>query len=393
MLRAVAAQDGSGVSTAELVDRLQSVHSCDGPSARQIIDKLNEEGVIRPLEGSGDDWELPAEVRDDIRWLCDRQRVMTPGLLRGVIDDLDYRQQELDDAVSQRDVEIVLDVIGKIKDVLGDIAGFSRRNRRAVVAEVMAIKAKDDGRTLRQRYRIVADLHHRFVEPMREIVDDRGPLRSVLDALEATLRLGITNFESDSSLPLQLEQGTYRAVSLARQTRDDFAVSSSEVSPLYNQYRRDTLLTEAAAACLERFHREGTGFFDVNSVLPVASFRTEGLFSAADLKEFLESIGEQVRSRCERVRLPGTRAGERQRVISHREVEEAIRGAVPISDLLTWLFRRYDEVSENAVLYAFGEVLMDSRFMKGGFAPSAVETEFQGVRYRYHPVEVFDVHG
>lgn len=390
VLRTLAIQGVEVISTSDLLKRLQTPRETDHAAALLALKQLIEEGVFRRAEDMGDDLELPTEVRNDVLWLCDRQRALTPGMLNAVIGEVEERRLKLDQFIAARDVEFAINVLEQLRTSATDIASFCASNRRAVVASVLEVKSKQDQRTIRQRFFFVADLHDHFIEPMREIVDDRGPLDETLRRVLDTARSAEVTFQGDPQVAYEVERLEYRIASLLRQSREDFIASSKEVLPLYAQYRTDSLLAETAATCLERFHRDGPGCFDFKTKVPVSTFRVDGLFSLYEVESFLDTIGRQVRARRKPICLKELR-GETRKIITDDEMFNRMRAALPVGDALEWLFSEYSDVAESDVLRAFSDIVMNPEVEKHLFAGAERTFEHGNVIYRHHPVEVVNV--
>lgn len=383
----MARQESGSVSTADLLSKL-SGGAGKSELAKIALGRLAEDLVIRRVDDGGDEWELPDEVRNDILWLCDRQRLATPNALLAHIEDLASRVNELEQAVVAKDAELVLDLLPKLRDLIGDIANFCRSNRAAIVSSVMDLKAKQDGRTLRQRYRAIADLHDRYVEPMRDIVDDRGRLVAVLDDLQSALYRARLSFELDPSIPEQATRLIQRCVALSRQARADFLASSSEVLPLYAQYRKDTILAETAAACLDFFHREGSGYLPFGRVMPISNFRLSGLFSGEAVQSIMCRVGKVETEKRTAPRCDYVIAADP--VISEDDVFARLSVRGNENDLLRWLFEQYADCPENTILETFSALQIHPRLsMQYADTPDSFVSHH--VRYDYTPLRVLHV--
>lgn len=389
LLRTFALQGIDLISTGDLLHRLKGPDG-DHATASADLGRLLEHGVFRRAEGLGDDLELPSEVRDDVLWLCDRQRALTPGILKGVIEDMDARLRHLDAMTEARDIEATARALEELRTFAADIANFCATNRRAVVAAVLDLKARQDSRSLRQRFQLVESLHDRFIEPMREIVDDRGPLHDTQRRTLAAARRTAEAFAGDPQIAYEVERLNYRVASLQHQTHTDFLTSSKEVMPLYAQYRKDSLLAEHAAACLERFHREGPGLSDISEAVPIANLRVEGIFAEGDVRSFLQTIARQAVVTRRPLRFLAA-SGPADNALSDEDVLTRLRAATPVDDLLGWLFREFPDASEDDVLRAFSDLLMGDALKARLFVGGERRLQVGQAVYTHHAIEIDEV--
>lgn len=388
LLRGLVLGESSAHSSASVIERISSL-SAEESDPKAVLGKLSEFGIVVRVDDEGDEWEVPPEIQSDVRWLWGRQRARSAGALAGLIDDLEYRVAEFDRAIVDYSAEIALEVIHKLREIIADIANFCSVNRAAIVSQIMQLKANQGSKSFAQRYRIVSDLHDRYIEPTKEILD-HGPFVTVIDDLAVALRKGREVFEADPSIPEQLVRLDLRIKALSRQSREDFLVSAREVLPLYAQYRRDTLLAANAAACLDVYHRHGPAAFDFQGAIPVPSLRIEGLFSVSEVEAFLERIGQRAKARKSKLCLRDI-VVPKETTISEQEVRHRLAAAAPVRNVLGWLFAEYPDLHEDDVLRAFSEILLDATIEKNLYVGAETTFIVGAISYRHTSVEVIRV--
>lgn len=348
------------------------------------LKRLLDENVL--VADEGDELSLHPHVEKDTRWLLQHQRVDTPRVLQARISAMEEHIGDLADAAKTGKVELAISACGECDQILREMQEWSSDSRRAVVADVMSMKAREDRRTAQQRLQAILNLHDRYVVPLRAIVKAQGEMPAAIVMLETTVRASRAAFGRDPSMGTRLDLVLARALSLERQVLDDFIGASTEVLPLYQEARRDSTLTQAAAHCLDSIMRDGIDALDLEKHLASPTFRVDGIFGLPDLKEVMEAAGRKQQP-IPRIRIPKATASVRQSVPRQRAVEE-LKAAAPVGDLLGWLFDHYPSHPEEAILMLYSELLDAREFERGKFAASATARSVGVVEYRYHPVGV-----
>lgn len=380
------ASRGESVSIGDLRSLFQKHHPDDQRPPEKVTELLEQFGLFEKAADSDTAWEVPHVIGEFLRHLSMRQRLSAPGSLGPIIEEVARLTEDLRQAFAAADIDHVRLASNSIKQALDAARGLSRGNSQAIVNQVMRIKTREDRRTLRERYLFITHLHEKHLTPLGAMVEVGGEVERRANELIAVARHGRTLMQDDPYVP----ELTSKIIAAVRRLKDDawgdFHSSLREVTPLFRQIRRDHALALAISRQLDRVGREGTkGLDDVDTRLPIARWRPEGVFSSYELEDYLAGVANYVANPD-----PGPLASLDDSVVPAlldvAEVTEALLAAGEQKDLLAWIIQTFSTYSDQQLLQVFNNISNSPDF-QCAHADQPVQAETAEAIYTYFPMQ------
>jgi len=383
------ASRGESVSVGDLRSLLQKYHPEGERAPEKVAELLEQFGLFEKAVDSDTSWEVPHVIGEFLRHLSMRQRLSAPGLLGPIIEEIARLSEDLRLAFESADLDRIRLTSNSIKQALDAARGLSRSNSQAIGNEVMRIKTREDHRTLRERYLFITHLHEKHLTPLGAMVEVGGEMERRANELIAVARLGRTSMPDDPLVP----ELTSKIIAAVRRLKDDawsdFHSSLREVTPLFQQVRRDHALAVVISRQLDLVGREGAkGLDDVDARLPIARWRPEGVFSSYDLEDYLAGVANYVANPD-----PGPLASLGDSVappvLDAAEVIEALLAAGEQRDLLAWIVRTFGDYPDQQLLQAFHNISNSPEF-QCAHADQPVQAETAEAIYTYYPLQAIN---
>ena len=380
------ASRGESVSVGDLRSLLQKYHPEGERAPEKVAELLEQFGLFEKAVDSETSWEVPHVIGEFLRHLSMRQRLSAPGILGPIIEEIARLSEDLRLAFQGADLDRIRLTSNSIKQALDAARGLSRSNSQAIGNEVMRIKTREDHRTLRERYLFITHLHEKHLTPLGAMVEVGGEMERRANELIAVARLGRVSMPDDPVVP----ELTSKIIAAVRRLKDDawidFHSSLREVTPLFQQVRRDHALAVAISRQLDRVGREGVkGLDGVDARLPIARWRPEGVFSSYDLEDYLAGVANYVANPD-----PGPLASlgdsVAPQVLDAAEVIEALLADGEQRDLLAWIVRTFSAYPDQQLLQAFHNISSSPDF-QCAHADQPVQAETAEAIYTYYPLQ------
>lgn len=376
---------GEPVGHGDLRSLLQKYNPDDARPSEKVAETLEQYGLLEKAADSESSWEVPHVIGEFLRHLSMRQRLSAPGMLGPIIEEIARLTEDLRIAFEGADIDHVRLASNSIKQALDAARGLSRSNSQAIINEVMRIKAREDRRTLRERYLFITHLHEKHLSPLGALVEVGGEMERRANELIAVARRGGASMPDDPFAP----ELTSKIISLVRRLKDeawrDFHSSLREVTPLFQQVRRDHMLAVSISRQLDRVAREGAkGLDDVVARLPIARWRADNIFNSYALEDYLAGVANYVANPD-----PGPLASLGDSVaplvLDTDELTEKLVAAGEQGDLLAWIIRTFGTYPDQQLLQAFHGISGSPGFR---CAPGdhPVQTETAEAIYTYYPM-------
>jgi hypothetical protein len=193
---------------------------------------------------------------------------------------------------------------------------------------------------VREKFRRIVHWMERYVDPMVDIVRPDGLLRATFDETERRLHRardhGLFN-----DLPA-LERNLRHLRVVQRHALRVFQQCRRELQPLYESLRRSSFIAEGAALALERLQREGlAGWAEVQAV-GIFALRWQNVPGDAAIERALRDVIENPPEPAPVLALSGEEItpADYLRQLWLDALPAAVRGSLPVSDLLDWLVRQ-----------------------------------------------------
>ena len=221
--------------------------------------------------------------------------------------------------------------------------------------------------------------------PLRDMIDTQKAMDAALDKMERVLEEASACFQVDGAVAPAIDMGQARVRRLRREVVLDFRESIREITPLYEELRRENALARGASHALETIGKNGLTRLGLPGRLGICNWQQLGLFSDSALEAYLLAVQGYVPDRPQPIRA-GTTDTAREHVRLD-EFDAQVTAALPIPDAWTWLADCYPEGPLNTMLRLYGR-LHSGRYGTIDFADEATEYALWGVQLAAHPMTI-----
>lgn len=383
-------QQRDGIPEAALLQLIRRHSEVDSPSSSYMVDRLHELGFIDYAPHATARYEMTRPFAELMASLLREYRLTSVEVIRGYFTAMDNYSGEIRKAVQNGNDDLLLRALREMADHVEQMRQDSRRNRDGVVATVMRVKSHKERMSATKRYEIINRLWERYIVPLRDMIDTEKAMDESLDRMEMVLVEASETYRDDGALEPRIEQGRARVRRLRREVSDDFRETIREISPLYEELRRDNMLASGASRALERISQNGLGSLKVPESMQICNWQPRNLLSDSALEAYLHALHGY-----EPTRPPPLREVEqptRGEHIRRDRFDRAVAEALPLDDALAWLAESYSEVSLNTILRLYGR-LHSGQCGPVQFGSEKADYEFGDAVLSAHPMRVEEDNG
>lgn len=235
----------------------------------------------------------------------------------------------------------------------------------------MNTKANKEHLSPFERFGIVNHIWDRYMDPMRDIVDVRKSMETLLDGLDRLLYSGVLRFSSHTDTSAEFAGCRARLLRMRRSVASDFHESLREIEPLYQSLKKESELARGASVALSVIDTQGVDSLGFDRILGISAWRTEGLLSDAELTTRLFDLVGYAPG--EALVVTGTEPSRPDEFADPEVVLRSLKTATPVEDALSWLSGSYPELPLLQILRLYAAV----------YASTPVELTGTGLRRAY----------
>ncbi len=374
-----------GISEAELLQLIRRHSDVDSPSSSYMVDRLHELGFIDYAPHATAQYEMTRPFAELMASLLREYRLTSVEVIRGYFTAMDNYSDEIHQAVQQRSDDVLVRALSEVAEHVEAMRQDSRRNHDGVVGEVMRVKSHKDRMSTTKRYEIINRLWERYIVPLRDMIDTEKAMDESLDRMERVLEEAADEYRDDDALEPRIERSQARVRRLRREVSDDFRETIREISPLYEELRRENVLASGASQALERISRDGLGSLNLPEKMQICNWQRRNLLSDGAIEAYLYTL-----QGYEPTKPPPLREVEEQTKGEHIRLDrfdEAVAEALPLDDALAWLTESYPEVTLNTLLRLYGR-LHSEHCGPVRFRPQKTDYEVGDAVLTAHPMGV-----
>jgi len=342
--------------------RLIRTHAAEGgPPTSYTVDRLRELGFIDYAPHATAQYEMTRPFAELMSSLLREYRLTSVEVIRSYFTAMDAMAVEIHKAMADLNGDLLVRALGDLSEHVERMRHDSRRNREGVIATTMKVKSNRDRTPPKRRYAIINRLWSRYLVPLRDMIDTEKAMDAALDRMEGVLAEAAAAFLADGAVAPMVEMGRARLRRMRRDVVLDFRESIREISPLYEELRRENALARGASHALDRINRQGLPALALPARLGVGNWQQRGLFSDGALEAYLLNLRGYVPARPP----PLGRAQERSASVHIRldTFDEEVQRALPLGDALAWLQEAYPDIPLGTRLRLYG------RLHSGRYAP------------------------
>ncbi len=341
-----------GVGHAELVALIERHAGDDDPSVEYQLEQLERLRILEPSPAGDAVWQLTFPVQQLLGFLLRHQTLTGAAVLQAYVAEMGTLAGDLEQASARGEAEGAVRALGDLQAPLERLRNDSANNRDRLTTEALDIKANAERTSARVRFERINHLWHRYLIPLRDVLDTNAAMDATLDRLGLALDHARLAFAARTSVDQGLVRAKRTLLRLRRAVFADHEESVREIEPLYRQLRRDTRLSRGASRALERLRADGWSGLPVEGWLGLPKRERSPRFSDSALEAFLHGLRGYSPARpdpwSEHVDVePPAR-------IDRAELVDAMEASAPIDDVLAWLIEQYGDQGAAQILRAYG---------------------------------------
>jgi len=343
-----------GLTEAELLELIRRHADEATPGTQYMRDRLVSLGVLESAPHANAQFEMVRPVARLMGFLLREHRLTSVAVIQSYFKAIDGLATDMSAAVGRDNSDMVVRVSREIDDHMERMRHDSRENRDNVTSTVVSIKTNRERTPPRRRYEIVNRLWTRYIVPLRDIIDTEKAMDAALDRVERIHAAARAQFPADATVQQLLRVAGARLRRMRRDVLEDFHESIREVTPLYEELRRETVIARGAAQALKQITRDGLAKLPLARKLGISNWQRHGLFSDSALEAYMHELNGYEPAVPEPLTPAPLTAAEDY--LTPQAFEAQVRDALPIRDALGWLSGAFPDASLTTVLRLYGRL-------------------------------------
>jgi len=319
-----------------------------------IRDRLVELGVLEHSPLADAEYEMTRPVAALMGQLLQQYRLTSVAVIQSYFTAIDGYAADMADAVDSGNSDLLVRVNGELEDHVERMRHDSRNNREKVVADVIRIKTNRERISPQQRYIVINRLWNKYIIPLRDIIDTQKVMDEVLERLLKIYDSAAEQFAADGVVMRVVGSGAARLRRLQRDVLNDFQETIREVTPLYEELRRETSIARGASQCLDMIRSRGLRHLHLSRQIGLSNWQRRGLFSDDALEAYIYGMHGYAPQPPAALN-PGE-PGVAAAYVDIAEFENKVAGALPIEDAFEWLLDSYPDISALQILKLYGRL-------------------------------------
>jgi len=231
--------------------------SAGDPSVDHLEGQLHDLHIVDEKPGATASYELRTQLRRYLDYLFAQHRLGTPERIEALLVEVQSLAERLDTSGDSLPLDRLERYLGKIGDTLEELRAYSHRNREAIVADIVALRSADRPLSSRERYAFILEMWEEYLQPLRELIDDRKFAARVVSGVERKLNNVQHQVAEGSAIDTLARSTVDRLTRLQRNLMEDLHAAITEVAPLYEKLRRESRIAKGAGRLFSRHVRLG----------------------------------------------------------------------------------------------------------------------------------------
>jgi len=231
--------------------------SAGDPSVDHLEGQLHDLQIVDEKPGATASYELRTQLRRYLDYLFAQHRLGTPERIEALLVEVQSLAERLDTSGDSLPLDRLERYLGKIGDTLEELRAYSHRNREAIVADIVALRSADRPLSSRERYAFILEMWEEYLQPLRELIDDRKFAARVFSGVERKLNNVQHQVAEGSAIDTLARSTVDRLTRLQRNLMEDLHAAITEVAPLYEKLRRESRIAKGAGRLFSRHVRLG----------------------------------------------------------------------------------------------------------------------------------------
>ncbi len=342
------------ISEAQVLGIIRKASGPDSPAANYLFERMLQLGFLEAAPGADAVYEIPHSFGQLLGFLLHEYRLTSVEVIQGYLKALDRFCMELDQASQNENGEAVVRILIETDEHIERMRADSRHNRDAIIAACVEAKTNEQRLRIRQRFELINHLYEKYLKPMRDMINVEKEMDAQVGRLGRSVGLCREMFLMDRPVSGRLEATSARLLRLRRDIDTDFRESYRELTPLYEQFRRESLIARGAAMALEHISKKGIKGLELCKRIGLGVWQTQSLVSNVSLEACIHRICNY---KPQRVRIDfGEIAEQKTEYIDTEDFAERLGENQPIDDVLAWVIGEFPDVPLGQVLKVYGMV-------------------------------------
>jgi len=375
-----------GLTEADVYALIRRYADPGAPAAAHVFKRLQELSILETAPEATARFELTRPFAGLMRFLLRQYRLTSVTVIQSYFTALSEQTAQLWKAQQENNPDQWMRVALELTEHLETMRHDSRSNRNGVIATVMQLKTATERLTPLARYNEVNRLWQTYIIPLRDMIDSRQVLDATLTRTrqvlgEATVMLGT----AEAVIARRVENIQARLVRLRRDVLNDFEESLREITPLYEELRRENAIARGASAVIEQMMREGVRPASLARALAIPNWQMQGQFSDSALEAHTARLAAYEPKPPAPLAAPSGLPPPD--TFDMPAFDRMAAEAVPIPDALQWLTATYPDQPAGLILRLYGR-LHTRRYGLTDFAASSRLYPLRGRRLRAYPMTI-----
>lgn len=353
-----------GISEAELLQLIRKFSVETNPSASYLVNRLRELGFIDYAPQATAQYEMTRPFAELMSSLLREYRLTSVEVIRSYFTVMDNMAGEMAQATKDKKGDLMVRSLNDASEHIERMRNDSRRNRDEVINTAMRVKSNCDRMSPLRRYEIINHIWTRNIAPLRDMIDTQKAMDASLDRMEHSLEAAEECFQIDGAVAPAISMGRARVRRLRRDVVTDFRESINEITPLYEELRRENALVRGASYALEVIAKKGISSMALPERMGICNWQQKGLFSDSALESYFVTLSGYVPTRPQALR-ECTVTSTREH-IRLEEFDAVVMRTLPINDAIAWLSHAYADVPLCTLLKLYGR-MHSGRYAKISF--------------------------
>jgi hypothetical protein len=344
-----------GITEAELLRLIERHGSEELPAPFYVLKRLCELGFIDVAPLATAQYEMTRPFAELMSSLLREYRLTSVEVIRSYFTAMDHLAMEILQSSSNKDGDQMVRVLHELAEHIERMRHDSRRNHDGVIATALRIKSNKDRIAAKQRYEIINRLWSRYLVPLRDMIDVDKAMDASLERVEGALIGGAQTFQTDGAVAPVVLSAQARLLRMRRDVVQDFRESLREISPLYDELRRENALARGATFALESIGRTGLDKMDLSRLLGISSWQLQGAISDTALEAYLLSVRGYIPSRPAAIET-GDHDMQARQYMAVEDFDTMVLAALPVKDAFSWLADNFPDEPLHLLLRFYGRM-------------------------------------
>ena len=339
------------IQESQLLQVIRGFSTPDSPASTYLLEQMCQLGFLEHSPGTDMLYEMPHSISKLLGHLLHEYRLTSAEVIQGYLQALDRFCNELEQAAQQKKGDATARILNEADENIERMRSDSRNNRQRIIEDCVKAKINPEKLSVRQRFELINHLYEKYLEPMRDMIDVNKEMDSQIERMQRVFNAGIQVFMTDRHVRQLFERSSARLLRLKRDIDNDFRESCRELMPLYERYRKESMIASGAANALKGITNHGVRKMKLAPKVGLCQFRTYGLIKDSELEAYMYNISDY---KPQEVKIDPDHAPDTPpEFISMTDLNCLLKDVISIDDVLEWILNSFpnDSLTQHLRIY------------------------------------------